>query len=162
MVYVIAGVSGVGKTTLGKQLAKKLSLPFYDGDDYHPEQNIQKMRSGVALNDADRLPWLKNLHLHLKEWESNGGAVLACSALKESYRRILAGKEQLSVNWIFIIADFKTLKERLGSRRGHFFNPDLLVSQLKTLEIPDYGIMVHAEWTTGQQIVHIEMALEHK
>ncbi|MEP2651151.1 MAG: gluconokinase, partial [Paraglaciecola sp.] len=100
MILIVCGVSGTGKSTIGSQLAKKLELPFYDGDDFHPESNVQKMQSGTPLNDKDRQPWLASLAKHIASWEIDGGAVLACSALKESYRKILASSANTQVNWI--------------------------------------------------------------
>ena len=88
-VYIIFGVSGSGKTTIGQLLAKKLNIPFYDADDYHPVSNIEKMASGKPLNDNDREPWLGLIAMEIKKWKTQEGAVLACSALKEKYREIL-------------------------------------------------------------------------
>lgn len=152
MLYIIAGVSGSGKTTLGKLLAKRLDLPFYDADDFHPQSNIEKMKRGQALTDEDRLPWLITLHDNLVEWNKESGAVLACSALKEKYRSILSGNNKIEINWIFIVADSLLLKQRLLSRENHFFNPLLLESQLKVLELPDYGIKIPADLNPEQQL----------
>jgi len=91
MVIILMGVSGCGKTTVGELLAKKLSLPFFDADDFHPVENVKKMQSGMPLNDDDRKPWLDELARQIKKWNRNDGAVLACSALKEKYRQILRG-----------------------------------------------------------------------
>ena len=146
------GVSGTGKTTLGERFASEINLPFYDADDFHPTANIEKMRSGVSLNDEDRAPWLDNMARHIVDWDKAGGAVLACSALKESYRQILNRNEGVSLKWIFIEADFDLLKERLSSRKGHFFNPALLKSQFETLEPPAYGIRVSAHDTLEEQL----------
>lgn len=152
MLYIIAGVSGSGKTTLGKLLAKRLDLPFYDADDFHSSSNVEKMKNGQALTDEDRLPWLITLHDNLVEWNKQSGAVLACSALKEKYRSILSGNNKLEIKWIFIVADSLLLKQRLLSRENHFFNPLLLESQLKALELPDYGIKIPADLSPEQQL----------
>ena len=92
MIIIVGGVSGTGKSTIGSHLAAALNIPFYDGDDFHPEANIEKMRSGLALNDSDRGPWLETLADKLSFWADQHSAVLACSALKESYRKTLASK----------------------------------------------------------------------
>ena len=152
MLYIIAGVSGSGKTTLGKLLAKRLDLPFYDADDFHSSSNVEKMKNGQALTDEDRFPWLITLYDNLVEWDKQSGAVLACSALKEKYRSILSGNNKLEIKWIFIVADSLLLKQRLLSRENHFFNPLLLESQLKALELPDYGIKIPANLSSERQL----------
>ncbi|SDB21534.1 6-phosphogluconate dehydrogenase/gluconokinase [Flavobacteriaceae bacterium MAR_2010_188] len=135
------GVSGSGKTTIGRLLAERLSMPFYDADDFHSEANIKKMKDGIALNDEDRMPWLYTISKNLKDWQSNKGSVLACSALKESYREIF--NENLeSIIWVYLDGKFTDIDQRLKSRGHHYFNPALLHSQFDTLEIPDYGIKV--------------------
>lgn len=162
-VYIVMGVSGSGKTTIGKLLAQELDIPFYDADDYHPQANIDKMASGTPLNDKDRWPWLDVLARNINEWEKTKGAVLACSALKEVYRERLfkdiatstslstgfaPARRSLSVggkakqNFVYLKADFETIKERLAKRENHFFDSKLLQSQFDTLEVPEYGIQV--------------------
>lgn len=141
-IYIIMGVSGVGKSTIGKQLSERLRLPFYDADDFHPQANIDKMASGNALNDQDRWPWLDRIVSHYEVWKKQG-AVLACSALKASYRARLK-VDQTTVKTIYLSADFDTISLRLSRRKGHFFNPDLLQSQFDTLEIPTEGIICDA------------------
>ncbi|MGV3529991.1 MAG: gluconokinase [Flavisolibacter sp.] len=142
MVYILMGVSGSGKTTVGKLLADQLQLPFYDADDYHSTANITKMSKGVALNDADRLEWLTQLRLHITQWQKNGGAVLACSALKERYRKILQPPGTGFITWIFLKAPRQIIEERLIKRKGHYMNPSLSSSQFETLEEPTYGIHI--------------------
>tara|TARA_R110002020_G_scaffold53751_9_gene150060 strand:+ start:2012 stop:2497 length:486 start_codon:yes stop_codon:yes gene_type:complete len=142
---IVAGVSGSGKTTIGMQLSKKLDIPFEDADDYHPQANVEKMQNGSPLNDNDRKPWLQNLEKKLQEWNKDKGVVLACSALKESYREILEQHEDII--WVFLDGSFELLKSRLDNRKGHFFSSKLLQSQLDTLEIPDYGIHVSVNQT---------------
>ncbi len=146
MVLVIMGVSGAGKTTVGRALAQALDWPFYDGDDFHPLQNIEKMRRGVPLTDADRLPWLEALEVLIRQHLLGGqSAVVACSALKRSYRDVLrrAGKE---VCFVHLAADYATIRRRLEVRRGHFFDPKLLQSQFDDLEPPhaDEALTVEA------------------
>ncbi|MEZ7495630.1 gluconokinase [Leeuwenhoekiella aequorea] len=142
---IVAGVSGSGKTTIGMQLSKKLDIPFEDADDYHPQANVEKMQNGSPLNDNDRKPWLQNLEKKLQEWNKDKGVVLACSALKESYREILEQHEDII--WVFLDGSFELLKSRLDNRKGHYFSSKLLQSQLDTLEIPDYGIHVSVNQT---------------
>lgn len=135
------GVSGSGKTTVGKLLAIHLKIPFYDGDDYHPQHNIEKMASGKPLNDKDRKPWLITLNTNCKSWQQQG-AVLACSALKESYRVTLAKEVQLI--WVYLSGSYQTIVDRM-SQRNHFMQPEMLQSQFDALEIPNYGIHVSIE-----------------
>ncbi len=131
------GVSGSGKTTIGKLLAKQLAIPFFDADDFHSNENVDKMAAGIPLNDDDRMPWLLTLQKEIQSWE-NGG-VLACSALKDSYRAILS--ENNSVQWIYLEGDFETILKRMESR-NHFMKPEMLQSQFETLEPPSYGVKV--------------------
>ena len=139
MIIIVCGVSGCGKSTIGKRLAERLKLSFFDGDDFHPKTNIEKMKSGRALNDDDRQPWLETLASRLPQWDAQGGAVLACSALKEIYRETLGSKFSGQINWVFLTGSEALLRERINARAGHFFDPALLRSQLETLELPDYG-----------------------
>lgn len=147
--YIIAGVSGSGKTTVGQILAKQLSIPFYDADDYHPETNLQKMKLGKPLNDENRLPWLHRLNALLKEL--NTPAVLACSALKEHYRKILMENQKAKIQWIFLQGDYHLILERMKNRK-HFMPPALLQSQFDIFEEANYGITVSINQTI-QKIV---------
>lgn len=136
-IYIIYGVSGCGKTTVGKLLAKQFQIPFFDADDYHPKANVAKMSQGTPLTDADRVPWLDSLHNLLIKEHQKKGAVLACSALKEDYRNQLAGA--LDVHWIHLKGDYKTISERMANR-SHYMPESLLKSQFDTLEVADYGL----------------------
>lgn len=138
---IIMGVSGTGKTTIGRQLSLALKCPFYDADDFHPQRNKDKMAKGNPLDDSDRFPWLNTLNIEISKWSVQGQAVLACSALKESYRSILR-KGNSNISWIVLNGDYEQLAERLSSRKEHFFAPELLQSQLDTLEVPIYGIHI--------------------
>lgn len=141
-IIVIMGVSGSGKTTIGELLSEKLSLPFYDADDYHSEENQDKMENGIPLTDEDRLPWLELLSKKIKKWEKGFGAILACSALKESYRKVLNGANK-SIIWIYLYGKQDLIKQRIEEREDHFFDVDLLQSQFDTLEIPKYGFHIN-------------------
>jgi len=144
MVVVVMGVSGSGKTTVGNALAKKLNVPFFDADDFHSEANVEKMKQGIALTDIDRQPWLESLAKHIKTWEANEGAVLACSALKEDYRNMLSSTIK-TVQWVYLSGSFDSIKQRMEQRQQHYMKSDLLQSQFDTLEIPEYGIHVSIE-----------------
>lgn len=136
------GVSGCGKSTVGAMLAEKVTLPFYDADDFHPIENVNKMASGIPLNDEDRAPWLKLLADKIVNWEITGGAVLACSALKQSYRDILSSTTKNAVTFVYLAGTKAVLHERLTSRESHFMPDTLLDSQLHTLEPPTDAITV--------------------
>jgi 6-phosphogluconate dehydrogenase len=138
MIIIVTGVSGSGKTTLGSLLAKRLRLPFFDADDFHPPANIQKMSMGIPLTDQDRLPWLEHLADSLLQWESSGGGILACSALRENYRETLQVVPKIT--WLHLKGSKELLQERMNNREGHYMKPGLLDSQLETWEEPEYGI----------------------
>jgi carbohydrate kinase (thermoresistant glucokinase family) len=142
MVYIVMGVSGSGKTTVGELLAQNLGLPFYDADDFHPDENISKMKEGIPLSDEDRDGWLKTLAGQILKWEEAGGAVLACSALKEKYRKTLCSQLPEKIEWIFLKGSKELIKERILHRKAHFMNAGLLDSQFEILEEPKYGITV--------------------
>ena len=133
------GVSGSGKTTVGKALASALEIPFYDADDFHPQDNIMKMEQGIPLQDLDRRSWLDTLSENLTQWEAETGAVLACSALKEMYRITLSSGVNNDMTWIYLYGRSELIRERMSGRRGHYFKPELLDSQLVDLEPPQYG-----------------------
>jgi gluconokinase len=145
MIYVVMGVSGCGKSTVGKILGEKLSLPFYDADDYHFPENIKKMQNGSPLTDQQRKPWLTLLADKIKLWESSGGAVLACSALKQMYRDCLSSTTAGAAKFIYLKGDKDLLHSRLTNRGSHFMPEALLDSQLQTLEPPTEAITILIE-----------------
>ena len=135
-VIILMGVSGCGKTTVGQRLAKKLGIPFYDADDYHPAKNISKMSQGFPLNDDDRYPWLECLHDLITEHLAIGQtALLGCSALKQTYRDQLRGKHK-SVRFVYLKGSFDLIWQRMSTRKGHYMKASMLRSQFETLEEP--------------------------
>lgn len=133
---LIIGVSGSGKTSVGQALASELGWEFFDADDFHPPENLVKMKSGQPLNDADRAPWLDSLHALISTTTKPGKhGVLACSALKEYYRRQLL-QETDGVRIIYLKGDYSTIWPRMAARHGHFMKPEMLQSQFDTLEEP--------------------------
>ena len=147
MIIILMGVSGSGKTLIGKKLAEKLKLPFYDADHFHPEANVAKMREGIPLTDADRMPWLQSLAQYIQTWEQEGGAILACSALKEKYREILSTHYASFVQFVYLKGSRDVIMQRMQVRAPHYFPPALLDSQLATLEEPDYAFTVSIDAT---------------
>ena len=136
--YIVMGVSGCGKSTVGAALANISKAPFYDADDFHPEENVQKMASGNPLNDEDRAPWLGRLHTLIAEHvERDETAVLACSALKKKYRDQLRGPLQPDqVQFIHLDGSFELIWSRMQARKNHYMKADMLQSQFDTLEAP--------------------------
>jgi len=128
---VVMGVSGVGKSTLAQALAKRLGVPYVDADTLHPAANVAKMAAGVALDDADRWPWLTRVRMAMR---AEGQVVVACSALRRSYRDALRGAG--GVRFLHLAASPALIEERLTLRHGHFMHADMLAGQLKTLEPP--------------------------
>jgi gluconokinase len=136
VILIIFGVSGAGKTTVGKLLARKLGWHFLEADDFHPAANVEKMRSGHPLTDADRWPWLKRLHQQIeRSLAAEENTVLACSALKRKYRDCL--RVNSDVRFVFLRGDYALIEKQLRHRRGHFMNPALLQSQFADLEEPE-------------------------
>ncbi|NND14712.1 MAG: gluconokinase [Eudoraea sp.] len=138
-IIFVMGVSGSGKSTIGRSIAAAMEVPFIDGDDHHPESNVAKMSSGQALNDSDRAGWLAILNTIALD-HSSTGAVIACSALKENYRQQLSENLTDKCQWVFLNGSYELILERIKKRAGHFMPPALLQSQFDTLEIPEYGI----------------------
>src|SRR5215470_10857851 len=125
MIILLMGVTGVGKTTVGQALAQELNWLFADADDFHSAENVAKMRAGIPLNDDDRAPWLQALHEAVVRWIGEGkSVVLACSALKEAYRKQLVVGPEVKVVWLH--TEYEVIERWLTERHGHYMNPALL------------------------------------
>jgi len=134
---VVMGVSGAGKSTVGKLIAARLDCPFGDADSFHPKANIEKMASGQPLTDEDRWPWLRAIAAWIAEHRAAGTTcVVTCSALKRAYRDLLTGNQRADVRLVYLKGDIDLIAARLKSRTGHFMPPALLRSQFDALEEP--------------------------
>jgi gluconokinase len=143
MIVVLMGVSGSGKTTIGKELAARLGWTFVEGDDFHPAANVEKMAAGSPLNDEDRRPWLQGLGDRAAEACDRGESViLACSALKQEHRERLERDAQGCVRFVYLTGSEELIRDRLEKREGHFMDPALLHSQFAALEPPVGAVQV--------------------
>lgn len=158
MIVIVMGVVGAGKTTVGRLLARQLGWQFADADDYHSAGNIEKIRQGIPLNDEDRRPWLEKLRAQIAQWISqNQNAVLACSALKRSYRDQL--RVGLEVYFVYLEGSAELISRRLRDRHGHFANDLILASQFADLEEPESGIKVNIAHSPEQIVAAIRQNL---
>jgi gluconokinase len=145
VIVLLMGVAGAGKTAVGERLAKRQGWAFVDADDLHPPGNVRKMSAGVPLTDEDRLPWLRRVHAVMLEHAGAGhSAVVACSALKRQYRDLLL-EGLADARLVYLRGTPAVFARRLSRRRGHFFDPSLLASQLETLEEPVHAVIVDAD-----------------
>ncbi|WP_299222624.1 NADP-dependent phosphogluconate dehydrogenase [uncultured Aquimarina sp.] len=160
VIYILFGVSGSGKTTIGKKLAKDFNIPFFDADDFHPESNIKKMSDGFPLNDSDREPWLQKLANKIIDWNTKNGAVLACSALKIKYRDTLQSIDPEYIEWIFLDGSFDLIANRMETRKNHFFKKEMLISQFETLERPEKGIVITVDKSSDEIVNEIKSKLD--
>ena len=160
MVIVVMGVSGSGKTTIGRLLAATLGWTFQEGDDVHPPENLRKMAAGIPLTDADRLPWLRELRRVIESCLATGeDAVLACSALKQSYREMLAGGLD-GVRFVHLTGDPALIAERLKHRQGHFMKAGMLAGQLAAIEPPEDGLHIEVEAAPEEIVAEIRRRLQ--
>lgn len=144
-ILILMGVSGSGKTTIGKLVSGKLGWPFYDADDFQPKDNLAKMAQGLPLNDRDRRPWLLAIHDLLVGLAARGGrAVIACSALKRDYRDLLCAGVGCA-RFVYLKGEFAILRERLERRQGHYFKAALLGSQFEIIEEPEDALTVNVD-----------------
>ena len=152
---IMMGVSGCGKTSVGKRLSEVLGWPFYDGDDFHPPENVAKMSTGIPLDDADRAPWLTRLHdLIADHLEAGGSMLLACSALKQSYRDTLS-RENPGVVFVYLKGDFDLILGRMAAREAHYMKAGMLRSQFEALEEPLEAITVEVSKPLDELILEI-------
>jgi gluconokinase len=157
---VLMGVAGSGKTAVGMQVARKLDWIFLDADDFHPPANIEKMKHGIPLNDQDRAPWLQRLHDELQhQMADRHSVILACSALKESYRDVL--RDEVSPpTFVYLDVDLETILDRLQHRSAHFFPKELMESQFAALEKPKDAIIIDARKPLEAVVDDVLLALE--
>ena len=154
--FIVMGVSGSGKSTVGKALAEKLGWDYFDADDFHPQANIAKMAAGIPLDDSDRAPWLAALSDQLfATLKAGRHPVLACSALKESYRKqLLDGKDGVEI--IYLKGRYDLLLERMSMREGHFMKPEMLKSQFFTLEEPKNAIILDVSMPLDAMLAQVQ------
>jgi gluconokinase len=155
-IYLIMGVSGSGKSTIGRALSARTDLPFFDADDYHPAANVAKMAAGQPLNDDDRQPWLETLAALLqKQTQNEEGAILACSALKDRYRSILEQDLREKPLLVYLKGSPELISARMQARTGHFMPPALLASQFAALEEPHDALIVSIDQSIDQIVAAI-------
>src|SRR5258707_3424684 len=158
MIIILMGVTGSGKTTVGRLLAEDLGWTYFDADDFHSELNIEKMKGGTPLNDADRIPWLERLRELVRDCLlKSENAVLACSALRESYREFLLLDERVKL--VYLRGNYQMIRKRLAQRRGHYMDPALLNSQFETLEEPSECLRIDAAFEPREIIQMISEGL---
>lgn len=158
MVVIVMGIVGAGKTTAGRLLAERLHFEFADADDFHPQANIEKISQGIALSDDDRKPWLERLRARILAWGADRtDAVLACSALKRSYREELNTGPY--VRFVYLKGSALLIEQRLRARHGHFAGASILASQIADLEEPDDAVTVDIDQTPSEIVAQIREKL---
>ncbi len=162
MIVIVMGISGAGKTTVGRALAEAKGWAFVEGDDLHPQANIDKMRRGEPLDDGDRAPWLERLRtLIVDRLAQRVDSVIACSALKQAYRdRLRADPDQ--VRFVYLHGAEDLIRQRLRARPGHFMPAELFDSQRQTLQPPEGAIEVDAAWPVAESVRAISAALDRE
>lgn len=158
-IVLVTGVAGSGKTTIGTRLAQRLGWPYFEGDDFHPPANRERMARGLPLDDSDRAPWLAALRECMDEVRAAGGrAVFSCSALREAHReRLVGGCDDVLL--VHLAGDYDTIHERAMQRQGHFFDPALVASQFETLEPPRDALVIDVRDTPDAIVDRIVRAL---
>jgi gluconokinase len=152
------GVTGAGKTTIGRLLAQQLGWEFTDADSFHSPANVEKIRQGIPLDDADRAPWLKSLRQAMEQWVAEGRTVvLACSALKKSYRHELDLGSELK--FVYLKGSYDLIYQRLRARHGHFASEKILASQFAALEEPDDAVTVEIDRPAEAIVAEIRRGL---
>ncbi len=161
-VIIITGVSGSGKTSVGEALSRLTHLPFFDGDDFHPKANKDKMAAGIPLNDVDRRPWLGAMNSFIREHLERGSLVIACSALKETYRQWLSdGIPKADLAWFHLQGSFELIHQRMLARKGHFMGAEMLASQFRDYEQPVEGRVIPVEASVEEIAAQILGILRH-
>ncbi len=159
MIIIVMGVSGSGKTTIGELLAKSLNWEFSDADSFHPSSNIEKMSHGISLDDNDRLPWLQAIESAMSNWlETQHNVVLACSALKATYRHLLHLDDE-RVKLVYLKGSYEMIAQRMAQRENHFMKLEMLKSQFATLEEPNEGIKVDISKPVEKNVQEIRKEL---
>lgn len=159
MIIILMGVAGAGKTTVGELLATDLNWPYYEGDTFHPPQNVAKMALGVPLTDEDRRPWLRRLRRLIEETlEQGASAILGCSALKRAYRQQLCVDDE-AVKFVYLKGSYELIEDRLEDRQGHYMKSDLLASQFEALEEPQNALEVDIDQTPEAIVEEIKRTL---
>lgn len=158
-VIILFGVAGAGKTTIGQLLAEDLGWQFFDGDDFHPPANVEKMKQGIPLTDEDRTPWLDALRLLVLTLAQRGEpAIVTSSALKRAYREHILGDTE-NASFVYLRGDYELIRERLEDRRMHFMKPDLLDSQFQALEEPEDSLVVDIRQNPKAIVSYIKESL---
>jgi gluconokinase len=158
MVILVMGVSGSGKTTIGQMLSAQLNWPFVDGDSLHSAANVAKMAAGIPLTDEDRAPWLQSIHDVMEGWrlqQKNG--IVASSALKEKYRRILLTSPEIKI--VYLRGSYELIYSRMQHRPGHYMKPEMLQSQFAALEEPTDAIVVDIAAPAKEIVANIRQKL---
>jgi gluconokinase len=159
---ILMGVSGCGKTSVGEGLSEALGWPFYDGDDFHPQANIDKMAQGIPLNDEDRQPWLVKLHQLIAEHlDTDRSLIVASSALKAKYRQTLRG-DRKEIVFVHLKGNFNLIYARMKERSGHYMKAEMLRSQFRDLEEPEDSIIISIEKSVRQIVEEIMVYLDEQ
>ena len=158
---LVMGVSGSGKTSIGKALSQHYGVPLLEGDDFHPQSNIEKMSSGIPLNDVDRQPWLQSLAAVMEKLNDRG-YIVASSALKEQYRQVLTAEGKNNFVTVFLKGKQEVIQRRMELRSDHFMPPTLLESQFEALELPTDAIEVDINLSIDEQVTYVVQEIDKK